>query len=219
MFIRRACTGKVDARCISGLLLQQLVRHADDKLDTVTASLLPVAFYARFDDDAAVHALWQDIWTELGASDSSVLALHGDAVVAPLVSALAADNWGQRAAAARAIAAAAASSGTALQPFARRLMASLLEQLPGRVWVGKEALVATVGALALHCGSALTGEGGVVVDALLATAQQRHAVLSPAAADALVDALKGFEGTDHVLPVLALMKREVPAGAPCLMCS
>jgi proteasome component ECM29 len=234
--IRCVCADKASSRITAGLLLQQVVRHAGGKLEDAVPTILPVAFSARWDQDADVKAAWQDVWSELGSSESSVLTLHGEAVTAPLVAGLQADAWERRAVAAKVFAAVAASSGAALVPHAPKLMHALLAELPGRIWSGKEAVALAVGALAGHCSQVFTSDGvqqGVsdsdIVSTLVAAAERRNSKFAAAAADALAQALGGFEGRDHLLHVMPLLdaanvgadedSNKPDKGELCLVCS
>lgn len=213
--LTRLTAGTPDAEAVAGLLLQQLARHVIDKLADSIPDILPVVYRSRWHADADTAALWQDVWTELGVSDSSVLSQHGNAVVSPLVNALAADEWSHRSAAAATIASASTAAPEAFAPHAPRLMAALLEQLPGRVWGGKEVLVAAVGTLAQRCGSAFGGtaalDGAHVVAALAAVVERPSGTLVAAAATALVAAISGLAGQDVLQQVVGLVRS--PSGA------
>ena len=80
--------GKSTARLTAGMILQQAARYGSSKLEDSKALVLPVAFAARWDENEDCADVWQDVWTELGASESYVLSQHGDAVVAPLIDGL-----------------------------------------------------------------------------------------------------------------------------------
>ena len=223
--------GGTDGRVAAGMLLAQCARHAASKLDAEAAAVLPVAFRARFDPVRDAAAVWQDVWSELAASEASALTLHGAAIVDALLADLQADEWERRVAAAAVVEAVAATSGAALQPFAPALAQQLLAQLPGRIWAGKPALPRAVGALAAHCAPAYepagaTPDSAAVIAALVAACGRKHKEYAAAAADALQAALRAFKRRSHARAVVPLVEAahahlsadvDMATGARCVL--
>lgn len=189
-----------------------------------SAALLSLPHLNSLDALLQVSSVWGDVWNELGTSETTVLTQHGAAVLAPLEAALKSDSWPRRAAAASVLSKAAKANGSVLQPHAQRLMRQLLDQLPGRIWAGKEAVIEALGSLATNCAKAFTSDAaqgrgisdGDVIDALVVAAARKEGDFADAAASALVVVLTGFQSRDHlqrVLPVLQLARVGTDAGA------
>jgi hypothetical protein len=53
--------GDVDSRLCGGLLLRELLRVAPDTFGQHAATILPLAYGARMDDDASVAAVWKEV--------------------------------------------------------------------------------------------------------------------------------------------------------------
>lgn len=168
------------ARAVSGLLLRALAREASDVFARYAAEVAPVAYMAQFDPEPTVAALWGEIWEESTTSVGAGLRLHAGAVLESVQAGLKSGQWGRKKAAAAAAAKACVSGGDAVGPYALQLMTALLAELPGRLWDGKETVLAAVGATAETCGAALRAAdpalpGRVVVALLEAAGKKKNA--------------------------------------------
>ena len=135
-----------------------------------------------------------------------------------------AEAWPQRASAARTVSAIAESCSAALVPHAPPIMQQLLAELPGRIWNGKEDILAAVGTLSKCCAAAFVPSAAAgaedaqrsvtddaIVDTLMVAAARRNTAFATAAAEALATALKGWTGRDHLARILPLLECVKPA--------
>ena len=204
--------GEAEAAARGALLLRALSRDAPDTLAPFHSEVLPAAFLAKFEADAAGGPLWAEVWESNTGAASAALRLYAPEVAALCRDALAASAWprkkaGALAAAALASGLAGAAGGDALAPLAPTLATQLLAALPGRIWDGKEAVLQACGALAAAAPEALlaTPHGGALLDAALAAAARRKPAYRAAALECLAAALGAFKARDcfeQVAPLL-----------------
>jgi proteasome component ECM29 len=204
--------GEAEAAARGALLLRALSRDAPDTLAPFHSEVLPAAFLAKFEADAAGGPLWAEVWESNTGAASAALRLYAPEVAALCRDALAASAWprkkaGALAAAALASGLAGAAGGDALAPLAPTLAAQLLAALPGRIWDGKEAVLQACGALAAAAPEALlaTPHGAALLDAALAAAARRKPAYRAAALECLAAALGAFKARDcfeQVAPML-----------------
>ncbi|KAG2487332.1 hypothetical protein HYH03_014048 [Edaphochlamys debaryana] len=197
----------VDSRLSGGLLLRELLRSAPDLVRPHDAQVLPAAFGAKMDEDKEVAGAWEEIWEEGVSSEPAALRLYGGEICTTLVEMLGGQQWGRKKAAAEAAVAMTKIAPDALGKHSQRLASSLLAELAvGRLWEGKEALLAAAAAVAAADPAALAeapGHGAVVA-ALLAAAGRKKASYRTAALSALEPLLAALP-SDHYAPVAALL--------------
>jgi len=166
-------------RAVSGLLLRSLARESGDLFSRYAADVAPVSYMAQYDPDEQVAAIWADLWEESTTSVGAGLRLHAGAVLEKVQDGLKSSQWGRKKSAAAAAAKACDAGGDALVPYASKLMESLLAELPGRLWEGKEAMLMALGAVVKACHVALKNDdSGVptkVVNVFLEAAGKKKA--------------------------------------------
>jgi proteasome component ECM29 len=166
-------------RAVSGLLLRSLARESGDLFSRYAADVAPVSYMAQYDPDEQVAIIWADLWEESTTSVGAGLRLHAGAVLDKVQEGLKSSQWGRKKAAAAAAAKACDAGGDALIPYAPKLMESLLAELPGRLWEGKEAVLMALGAVVKACHGALKSNDGKipakVVSVLLEAAGKKKA--------------------------------------------
>ncbi|GAB4815511.1 hypothetical protein N2152v2_002557 [Parachlorella kessleri] len=211
-----------NTRLVAGLLLRELGKEAGDVFSKHAPTVAPLAFMAQCDDDADVAAMWHDVWEESATSGGAGLRLHVKEIAQLITAGLQSAQWGRKKSAAAALKKACAAAPDALQPLASALMETLLKELPGRLWDGKEVVLEAVGALASSCpqqlhqpqqqqqpGAAPSGAAGTaggsspvlagrVVAALVEAAGKKKSGYRRAALEQLEAALSAFKGRhDH----------------------
>lgn len=179
-------------RLTSGLMLRALAREAGDVFAAHAPAVAPVAYIAQFDSDAGVKEVWTEIWEESTTSAGAGLRIHMRAALDQALKLLKSAQWGTKAAGAAAVARASEAAGDAVAPHAPEVLAALLAELPGRLWDGKEAVLAALGAVVAAAGDGLTAAdseaGGRVVAAMLEAAAKKKSVYRK---EALVQLKKG----------------------------
>jgi len=114
--------------------------------------------------------------------------MHAQELAALVAGGLRSSSWGRKKACAEALTSMCAAAGEALSPHAPALAAVLLpEATVGRLWDGKESLLAALGALCSACCAGLGSDPGTarVADALLGAAGRRKGSYRAAALKAL----------------------------------
>eukprot|EP00899_Mesostigma_viride_P010697 jgi/Mesvir1/19629/Mv09917-RA.4 len=179
--------GDADARWCSAQLIREIARGAGDVLQKYSSDVLPLAFFARQDEEAPVASLWSEVWEENSSSQAATVRLHLGEISTLCHQGLVSSSWGRKKQAAKAVKSLAEAVGTpgdassgngaggggggggesVLQPRAHELARTLLGELPGRLWDGKETLLDALGALVKACGGAAFGSSGAPLLLLL----------------------------------------------------
>lgn len=146
-----------NARLVAGLLLRELGKEAGDVFAQHAGALAPQAYLAQCDGSADVASMWQEVWEECATSAGAGLRVHVQEIAQLITCGLQSGQWGRKKGAALALDRACTAAPDAVQPLATALMESLLKELPGRLWDGKEAVLVAVGALATACPSQILG--------------------------------------------------------------
>ncbi|GBF95386.1 hypothetical protein Rsub_07814 [Raphidocelis subcapitata] len=175
-------------RLAGALLLRELMRASPDAFNRHASEVLPVAFLGKMDSSSEVAAAWGAVWEEGAPSEAAALRMHAGELAGLLAGGLRASSWGRKVACAEALASMAELAGGALSQHAPALAAVLVpEATAGRLWDGKEKLLAALGALAAACPAALAADPGIahIVSALLSAAGRRRTAYRSAALAAL----------------------------------
>ena len=176
------------SRLAGALLLRELMRASPDAFARHAADVLPVAFVGRMDDSADVAAAWGSVWEDGAPSEAAALRTHAAELAALLAGGLRSSSWGRKKACAEALTSMCGAAGDAVARHAPALATVLLpEATAGRLWDGKEALLAALGALASAAPEALAADPGLgrLAGALTAAAARRRAGYRRAALAAL----------------------------------
>lgn len=204
-------------RYVAGLLLHELLKAMPEAFAGHAGSVLPLAFSAKMDESAEVAAVWKELWEDGVSSEAGAVRLYTSEIVGSLVEGLGSAQWGRKKACAEAVVQLTQLGGDVLGAHASRLAAALLAESSGRLWDGKEAVLAALGALCGSNAAALDPEPGrgAVVGALLAAAGRKKTSFRTAGLKALTTALvhfkadffaqarrgkPGFAGRGHSLP-------------------
>ncbi|WIA23756.1 hypothetical protein OEZ85_000433 [Tetradesmus obliquus] len=156
--------GEDAARQAGGLLLRELLRESSDTFNAYAAQVLPVAFVASHDEVASVASAWVAVWSQGCPSEPAALRLHAAELAGLLAGGLGSSAWPRKRAAAKALSALAEVAPDQLGPYSPALAQLLLaEASGGRLWEGKEGLMACLGGLGAACAATLAQQPGVDV--------------------------------------------------------
>ena len=208
-------------RLLAAHLALELSRNASDQLANHAAAVLPLAFVGRHDENAACKKRWEEVWEENAAGQSATLRLYLDEICAACERRYKQSaRYAVKRQGAEALAAAAKAAPEVVAPKVPAALAGLLDELPGRVWEGKEALpkaVAAIVASAPEAAAEVPGGGAErVVKAVVAECARKKPAYRKAALDALdeiVAAFKGAAGDVDAFPLAAPLLRELLGGA------
>ncbi|CAK0785632.1 hypothetical protein CVIRNUC_008843 [Coccomyxa viridis] len=201
--------GDAGSRQLSGLLLRELVRGAPDTFAAHASAVLPCAFVACHDDDTEVAAVWKDVWEEGTGSPAAATRLHISEITGIIQTDLHSQQWRRKICAANAIKALCKLGGTgSLSVHAAGIGKQLLQEVPGRLWDGKEVILEAIGELITvepHC---VQPEEDVIT-ALLGALDRKRAGYVVAALKALQSAalaLPGVRNAEATTRLLSLAK-------------
>lgn len=136
--------------------LRQLVGAAAESLEgQAWATVLPLAYLGRHDEEEAVRKAWEDIWVDgcaaYGRGGNTARALASE-LCSGVEVALASSSWLSRRGALLALADLTDTLGAAsLNPHAYKLVHDLLLLLPGRLWDGKENVLMALVKIVVKC--------------------------------------------------------------------
>jgi proteasome component ECM29 len=209
-----------DTQIASAFILEQISLQANEVLKGHYALVLPVAFIARFDEEKDISKRFEELWEE-NTSGGAALQVYMPEIVGFLKQGIASSSWSEKKKTAKATAYLAEKAGESVGGSAPVLLTDLLGELPGRLWEGKEAILESIGALALGCpkailsASATTKAPGpeVIVTAVLTACSRKKASYRIAAFSCLEAVLKAFKGHDlleKILPVLVEECKQPP---------
>lgn len=92
--------GDRDMRQTAGLIFKELIRQASTCFQDHASSIIPVAFFAKYDSDENVASVWKGVWEEGVTSDSAAARIYAKELAEGLVLGLTSSQWGKKAAAA-----------------------------------------------------------------------------------------------------------------------
>ncbi|CAG9462820.1 unnamed protein product [Pedinophyceae sp. YPF-701] len=135
--------GGGDTAVVCALAVRAMSRSAPDAFSQISASLLPVVYMGQFLDGGPAKALFTEVWEDATATPASAIRFHLDGILPLLTASLESEKWPRRRCAYRALTHVAKVGGTALRSTGKapELLRTLVQQLQGRVWDGKEELL------------------------------------------------------------------------------
>ncbi|CAI7781424.1 unnamed protein product [Closterium sp. NIES-53] len=155
-YLGEEAAGQKDVRLCCALLMRDVGKACPDDMPPCHHVLLPTLLLGRHDEDEAVRSVWEEAWDNVGVAASAAVREHAGDIAPTLTAAASSSSWTRRCQAAAAMQAVVKAMGadtphTVLLQF----LSSLLPQLPGRLWEGKEQLLPALAAICTACPSAL----------------------------------------------------------------
>uniref|UniRef100_A0A1D1XKS2 Proteasome-associated protein ECM29 n=1 Tax=Anthurium amnicola TaxID=1678845 RepID=A0A1D1XKS2_9ARAE len=188
--------GDRNAHISCAILLKNYLNIAADIVSGYHATVLPVVFVARFEDDKDVSDQFEALWEETVGSESITLQLYLAEIVPLLCNCITSSSWASKRKSAKAIRKLSEILGESLSPFHHGLLKILLAELPGRVWEGKETMLFAVASLCSSCHKAISAEdpgtSNIVVDAVLSACTKKVKLYREAALSSLQEVIKAF---------------------------
>ncbi|KAF7850461.1 hypothetical protein BT93_L5473 [Corymbia citriodora subsp. variegata] len=159
--------GDKNSQISCAILLKSFLSTAPDVVSGYYAEILPVIFISRFEDDKNLSGIFEELWEENTSGDQITLQLYMREIVSLIHNNISSSSWGSKKKAARAICELGEVLGESLSPCHQDLHKSLMEELQGRFWEGKEALLYALGALSKSCHQAISKEDPNAADTIL----------------------------------------------------
>lgn len=202
-------TGDKNSQISCAILLKSFLSSAPDVISGYYAEILPVIFISRFEDDKNLSGIFEELWEENTSGEQITLQLYMGEIVSLICENISSSSWGSKKKAAQAICKLGEVLGESLSPCHQVLLASLIKELPGRLWEGKETLLYALGALSKSCHQAIAKEdpniAGAILDLLSSACTKKVKKYREAALLSLDQVIKAFgnhEFFNMVFPLL-----------------
>ncbi|PKI57789.1 hypothetical protein CRG98_021856 [Punica granatum] len=189
-------TGDKNAQTACAILLRSFTSMALDVVSGYYAEILPVIFISRFEDEKNISNIFEELWEENTSGEQLTLQLYMKEIVALICESISSSSWASKKKSAQATCKLSEVLGEALSPYHQVLLQSLMKELPGRLWEGKEALLSAMGALSKACHKAISAEdpsaAGAILNQLLSACTKKVKKYREAALLSLQQVIKYF---------------------------
>ncbi|OIW02801.1 hypothetical protein TanjilG_29577 [Lupinus angustifolius] len=159
--------GDRNSQIACALLLKNYSSVAGDVVGGYQAVIIPVVFLSRFEDDKNVSSLFEELWEEYTSGERVTLHLYIGEIVSLICDSLSSSSWASKKKSAQAICKLSEVLGESLSSHHGVLLQSLMKEIPGRLWEGKDVLLLALGALSKSCHNAISAEGSASSIAIL----------------------------------------------------
>lgn len=201
--------GDRNAQVACAILLKSYSSMASDILNGYLAAILPVIFISRFNDDKYVSGLFEELWEEHTSSERVALQLYLAEIVSLICESIATSSWASKKQSAQAISKLSEVLGESLASYYNVLLQSLMKEIPGRLWEGKDALLYSITALSVSCHKAVSTDDPDTLNEVLrvvsAACTKKSKKYREAAVSCLEQVVKAFgnqEFFNEVFPLL-----------------
>ncbi|CAL4995694.1 unnamed protein product [Urochloa decumbens] len=191
------------------ILIKAYLSNAADILGGYNAVVIPVIFVSRFDDDKDTSVLYEELWEDIPSSERVTLTLYLPETVSLLCDCMSSSSWAGKRKSAKAIKKLCDVLGESLSSHHHNILKSLLKELPGRFWEGKDAILDALASLCSCCHAAITAEDSslpsVILNAVCATCNKKSKLYREAAFSCLQKVITAFRDPgffSSVFPVL-----------------
>ncbi|XP_031477380.1 uncharacterized protein LOC116248548 isoform X2 [Nymphaea colorata] len=201
--------GDKNSQLSCAILLKNYSHLASDVASGYHSVILPVVFVERFNDDKDVCNVFDELWEEISSSESVTLQLYLGEVVSLLCDFLTSTSWASKKKSAKAIQRLSDVLGESLSVSHQDLLKCLLQEMPGRLWEGKESILHAVAALSASCHKAMSAEDpstpNTVIKAVSSACLKKSKSYRDAAYSSLQQVIKAFGSPDSVIVVLPML--------------
>ncbi|XP_060667830.1 uncharacterized protein LOC107410333 isoform X2 [Ziziphus jujuba] len=160
-------TGDKNAQITCAVLLKSFSSTASDVVSGYHAAIIPVIFLSRFEDDKYVSGLFEELWEEHTSSERVALQLYLGEIVSLICESITSSSWSSKKKSGQAISKLSEVLGESLASYHHVLLQSLMNEIPGRLWEGKDALLYAIGAISKSCHTAISADNPSTPNALL----------------------------------------------------
>ncbi|XVE59843.1 hypothetical protein DITRI_Ditri05aG0079400 [Diplodiscus trichospermus] len=202
-------TGDRNAQISCAYLLRSYSSTASDVLSGYNTVVVPVIFISRFEDDKHVSSLFEELWEESTSGERITLQLYLGEIIPLLCENITSSSWASKGKAAQAICKLSEVLGDSLSSHHHVLLKSLMKEIPGRLWEGKETLLHAMGALSTSCHEAISSEDpalpGTILSLVSSACTKKVKKYREAAFFCLEQVIKSFGNPDFfhlVFPML-----------------
>ncbi|XP_057515552.1 uncharacterized protein LOC130797079 [Amaranthus tricolor] len=201
--------GDRNAQVSCAVMLKNCSSLAADVVNGYHVTILPVVFISRFEDDKHVSGLFEEVWEENTSGDNVTLQLYLGEMVSLITDSITSSSWNSKRKAALAITKLSEALHESLSTHCQVLLDSLLKEIPGRLWEGKDALLHALAALCTSCHSAISSAdpsaANVVLSVITAACSKKQKKFQDAALCALEQVIKAFDLPEFFNAVFPLL--------------
>ncbi|XP_073141185.1 uncharacterized protein [Henckelia pumila] len=149
------------------LLLKSYASMAADVLSGYHAIIVPVIFVSRFEDDKIISGLYEELWEENMSSERITLQLYLGEIVTLINEGITSSSWASKKKASQAVRKLSEVLGEMLSSHHNLLLNSLMKELPGRLWEGKDAVLYALSAVCTSCHKSISASNPDAPNAIL----------------------------------------------------
>ncbi|KAI4308224.1 hypothetical protein L6164_031321 [Bauhinia variegata] len=151
-------SGDKSSQIACALLLKSYSSTASDVVGGYQAIVIPILFLSRFEDDKSVSSLFEELWEEYTSGERVTLNLYLGEIVSLVCESISSSSWASKKKSALAICRLSEVLGESLSSHHEVLLKSLMKEIPGRLWEGKDVLLLALGALSTACHRAISAK-------------------------------------------------------------
>ncbi|XP_010474525.1 PREDICTED: proteasome-associated protein ECM29 homolog [Camelina sativa] len=139
-------------------LFKSFSSTASDIMSSHQSAIVPAIFISRFEDEKQISSLFEEVWEDITSGERVTLQLFLQEIVNHICESITSSSWASKKKSGKAICKLTEVLGDSLSPHHKRLLQCLVNEIPGRLWEGKDALLDALGALSVACHEAITKE-------------------------------------------------------------
>ncbi|XP_023639453.1 proteasome-associated protein ECM29 homolog isoform X1 [Capsella rubella] len=139
-------------------LFKSFSSTASDIMSSYQSAIVPAIFISRFEDEKQISSLFEEVWEDITSGERVTLQVFLQEIVNHICESMTSSSWASKKKSGKAICKLTEVLGESLSPHYKRLLQCLLNELPGRLWEGKDALLDALGALSVACHEVITKE-------------------------------------------------------------
>ncbi|CAL5425499.1 unnamed protein product [Camellia sinensis] len=159
--------GDRNAQISCAILLKSYLSTASDILSGYHTIIVPVIFISRSEDDKNISSLFEELWEENMSSERVTLQLYMAEIVSLICEGIMSSSWASKKKSAQAISMLSQVLGESLSSYQDALLKTLMKELHGRLWEGKDALLNALAALCTSCHKAISASDPATPNAIL----------------------------------------------------
>lgn len=130
---------------VSGTILRSIAIESPDLFLRYANEVAPVAYLASKDRNESVSMIWKDIWDESTTAVGSGIRYYVSEILEIVLKLLKSSQWAKKEIAGQAMIQISDVAGDLLGPHLVIIVKSLLDELPGRLWEGKDVMLRALG--------------------------------------------------------------------------
>ncbi|XP_027329154.1 proteasome adapter and scaffold protein ECM29 [Abrus precatorius] len=201
--------GDKNSQIACAFLLKSYSSMAADVVGGYHAVIIPIVFLSRFEDDKNVSSLFEELWEEYTSGERITLHLYLGEIVSLICEGMSSSSWASKRKSAQAICRLSEVLGESLSSHHEVLLQSLMKEIPGRLWEGKDVLLLALGSLSTSCHKAILAEGSsssiAILNLVSSACTRKGKKYREAALSSLEQVIKAFGNPEFFNMVFPLL--------------